>query len=90
MQMNITYISEVTMGLFGGSFKLNKAKHSNKRISIEEQLHVLSNLGFRANHKDFIDWICSECSREEVESAPYYYLILLSHIIKFRRRAYER
>jgi len=54
-----------------------KASNPREKISIEDQLLVLSDLGIKPKHDGYLDWVCYEWGRDAVE-ADRYNLILFS------------
>jgi len=47
----------------------------NKKVSIEEQLRVLAELGIKPKADGFVDFICYDWGRDAVESDPYNLLL---------------
>ena len=52
-------------------FDIFKSKANAKTISLEKQLDTLSKLGIKPVHGDFLDWLCTEWSKDAIESDPY-------------------
>jgi len=50
---------------------VTKIRGSGKKVSIEEQLRVLSTMGIVPYQKDFALWIRDEFDSDSIESAPY-------------------
>ncbi len=63
------------MSFFNFFNKNRKNDSRNPKVRIEEQLSILDGLGIKPNFDGFVDWICYEWGREEVESDPYNLLL---------------
>ena len=63
------------MGIFNIFVKKEKAKKQLSKISVEEQLETLSRLGISPRHNSFVEWICNDWGREEVENTPWYLIL---------------
>ena len=59
------------MGIFNIFKPKKKVANLKMRVSVEEQIIVLSNLGIKPKQDGYVDWICYEWSRDAVEADPY-------------------
>jgi len=59
------------MGIFNIFKPKKKVANLKMRVSVEEQIIVLSNLGIKPKQDGYVDWICYEWGRDAVEADPY-------------------
>ena len=52
-------------------FKSKKKIPHPQKPSVEEQLRVLADLGIKPKQDGYVEWVCYEWDREDIETLPY-------------------